>query len=139
MFKYTVEGNAIVGSKIKQLKWYEAEFELAEECQGMALSIIQNTLIKPYLLKTIDDCRGFHTCTIQKREAVAGDLSDEDLELEQLIAEATELSCLPETLSGYEDTKGKAKLIKGAITRRKNKLKKLEEAKDGIKDEGYVE
>ena len=54
MFKVKVEGEYVVSGKLKELKYYEAEFDLEEGEESMARAIIQNGLINDYMRKNVE-------------------------------------------------------------------------------------
>ena len=142
MYKHKIEGTAIVGTKLKSIEPYEAEFTINEGHVGLARSYILRNLLPVYLRKRMDNFRSVREIEVVDTTEVDGNPSDEDSsEVEELYKQALELSCVPETLQSYGYDKQKIKILKTAITRRKNKLKKDAE-KNGtsqVEDKGYID
>lgn len=144
MFKVKVEGEYVSSGKLKDIKFYEAEFEMEEGDVGKARAIIQNGLIRDYLRKNVDGYGRWRTCQVVGVEEVKGKEAEGDTELHALLLEATELECIPPSYNSYGDDKLRKKALTEAIKKKKVRVanynkKTGKAAKAGdVVDQGYI-
>lgn len=138
MYRITVEGEYITAGKFKQIEWYEEIFEIVTGEEGNARAIIQNGLITDRLRRTHKNFGRWRTCQVSSIEKmsekdtgkVITDLVDaaqepkEVSELQQLIAEASNLGCMPANYSSYKSNKVRKTQLKNALTAKKARIEK---------------
>lgn len=136
MYKHFVEGTYVTAGKLKEVKAFEAEFDLEEGKTSLARAIIQNGLIKDWARKNLDNFATIRTCQIVDSQEVDGQADNP--ELEQLLKDATELGCMPINYSSYRTDVTRKKELKTAITKKRKKIAEFE-LKQGKKPEAGVE
>lgn len=123
MNKWIAYGEYVTAGKLQQIESYEESFDLGEDRLPYARAIIQNGLITDRLRKSKKNFHRVQTCQIQDDpESVEG---KGDIELEKLLAESTDLGCIPPGYGLLGSDKLRKDSLSAAITAKKARVKKL--------------
>ena len=137
--KALVEGEVVLrNGKQKEIEFYETEFILSDDVKdiGHARIIVQGALITDYLRKTMKNFHRVRTCDVT--DLIPTKEKPENDEMQLLLIEATKLQCVPENIDNYKRQDFKAKALKAAIEKAKERRTKAVK-KDNVKDMGYVD
>lgn len=153
MFRHTVEGEFITQGKMATTRYYEATVDLEIEDVAVARGVIQNGLITDILRRKEENFKRVRTCQIVKTEKIEdskdqkaeADSGDVDPDVAKLLAEATELGCVPVNYASYGDDKTRKLQLTNAINRKIKRMEK-QDAKDGkqskekaVIDQGFID
>lgn len=139
-FKVSVSGEIVLRAPRGgvEVEYFEEEFVVGDDFNTPEKArVLIRRALAPELFRKRDNFKRLRTLEIDKFENT--EEKSTDPEMEELLAQAIELNCLPENISNYKRPDHKRKALQKAIDVALEREKRLKEKNNNVEDQGYVD